>query len=85
MTVGLESGLGGTIGNSIVGLKVTPIKGENRKLTFIESLLRHLVDPIDMFSFIGILLIMKTQKNQRLGDLLAETVVVKVKNFKKVQ
>ncbi|WP_231717792.1 RDD family protein [Nonlabens sp. YIK11] len=29
MTVGLESGLGGTIGNSLVGLKAIPLSGVN--------------------------------------------------------
>lgn len=38
MTVGLESGLGETIGNSLVGLKAIPLSGKNRNLTFGESL-----------------------------------------------
>src|SRR5690554_8167582 len=71
MTVGLESGLGGTIGNSIVGLKAIPISGQNRKLTFGQSFKRHFLDPVDMFffGFVGIITIKNTDKNQRLGDL----------------
>ena len=70
MTVGLETGLGGTIGNSLVGLKAIPKNGTNRKLTFSESFKRHLLDPIDMFFFglIGIITIKNTEKNQRVGD-----------------
>ena len=66
MTVGLESGLGGTIGNSLVGLKAIPLSGSNRKLTFGESFKRHLLDPIDMFFFglVGIITIKNTEKNQ---------------------
>ncbi|NCT16567.1 MAG: RDD family protein, partial [Flavobacteriales bacterium] len=51
MTVGLEIGLGATLGNSIAGLKAIPMSGQNRKLTFGQSLKRHLLDPVDMFFF----------------------------------
>lgn len=83
MTVGLESGLGGTIGNSIIGLKAIPISGQNRKLSFGQSFKRHLLDPIDMFFFglPGIITIKNTDKNQRIGDLWAKTIVVKTKNI----
>jgi uncharacterized RDD family membrane protein YckC len=83
MTVGLESGLGGTIGNSIVGLKAIPISGQNRKLTFIQSFKRHLLDPIDMFFFglVGIITIKNTPHNQRVGDLWAKTIVVPMKTL----
>jgi uncharacterized RDD family membrane protein YckC len=83
MTVGLESGLGGTIGNSLVGLKAIPASGINRKLTFGESLKRHLLDPIDMFFFglVGIITIKNTDKNQRVGDIWAKTIVVPMKSL----
>lgn len=83
MTVGLESGLGGTIGNSLVGLKAIPINGTHRKLTFAESFKRHLLDPIDMFFFglVGIITIKNTEKNQRVGDLWAKTIVVSMKTL----
>jgi len=83
MTVGLEIGLGGTLGNSLVGLKAIPIDGENRKLTFIESLKRHLLDPIDMlfFGIVGIVTINKSDKHQRIGDKWADTIVVKMSDF----
>ena len=81
MTVGCESGLGGTVGNSIVGLKAIPISGQNRNLTFGESFKRHLMDLVDMFFFglVGIVIIKSTDKNQRVGDLWGKTIVVKMK------
>lgn len=85
ITVGLECGLGGTIGNSIVGLKAIPISGINRNLTFGESFKRHLLDPIDMFffGFVGIIAIKNTERNQRVGDLWAKTIVVPMKSLDK--
>jgi len=87
MTVGLEIGLGATLGNSIAGLKAIPISGQNRKLTFGQSLKRHLLDPVDMFFFglPGIITIKNTDKNQRIGDLWAKTIVVKEKKLTEIQ
>ena len=78
MTVGIEIGMGATIGNLILGLKAIPKSGINRKLTFAESLKRHLLDPIDMFFFglVGIITIKNTDLNQRVGDLWGKTIVV---------
>jgi len=78
MTVGIEIGIGATIGNLILGLKAIPKSGINRKLTFVESLKRHLLDPIDMFFFglVGIITIKNTELNQRVGDLWGKTIVV---------
>jgi uncharacterized RDD family membrane protein YckC len=83
MTIGFEIGIGATIGNFILGLKAIPKSGINRKLTFSESLKRHLLDPIDMFFFglVGILTIKNTDLNQRVGDLWGQTIVVKKENL----
>ena len=51
MTVFLEMNYRGTIGNLMVGLRAIPLDGENRKLTFLESFKRHLLDPIDFCFF----------------------------------
>ena len=82
LTVGFEIGLGATLGNLIVGLKPVSKNDPNRKLTFTESLKRHLLDPIDMFFFglVGIITIKNTDLNQRVGDLWAKTIVVSIKN-----
>ncbi|MFV0181299.1 RDD family protein [Empedobacter falsenii] len=73
-----ETVLNSTFGNLIVGLK--PININTKKnVTIKQSFLRHLVDPIDMmfFGLIGIILIKNSETNQRLGDILAKTKVVK--------
>ena len=93
MTIGIEQLMGETLGNSLVDLKPVSIKptlnltfkGSNQKLTFGQSFKRHLLDPIDMFLFglIGILTIKNSEKNQRLGDMWAQTIVMKASELKK--
>ena len=75
---GFETILNSTLGNLIVGLKPVNINTE-KNITIKESFLRHLVDPIDMscFGIIGIILIKNSETNQRLGDILAKTKVIK--------
>ena len=79
MTVGLEQLFGVTIGNFLAGLKPVSINGVDRKLSFGQSLIRHLLDPVDMFFFglVGILTIKNSDKHQRVGDIVAKTIVVK--------
>ncbi|MEP0265068.1 RDD family protein [Dokdonia sp.] len=79
ITVGIEISVGATIGNLILGLKAIPMNGQYRKLTFIESLKRHIMDPVDMifFGLVGVIVIKNTEKNQRIGDLWAKTIVIK--------
>lgn len=80
-TVLMEQLTGATLGNGIMSLKPVHEKGANNKPDFFQSLKRHLLDPIDMFFFgiPAIIAIKNTPKKQRLGDLWAKTVVVKVK------
>ncbi|MGY0393318.1 RDD family protein [Bizionia sp. KMM 8389] len=96
MTVGIEQWFGATLGNFLVGLKPVSIqkssenstfRGTNEKLTFGQSLKRHLLDPVDMFFFglIGIVTIKNTDKNQRLGDIWGNTIVVKTPKFNKTE
>ena len=92
MTVGFEQWFGATLGNLLVGLKPISIQesadnlnfSEINKLTFGQSLKRHLLDPIDMFFFglIGIITIKNTDRNQRLGDIWANTIVIKTSDIK---
>ena len=79
ITVGMEQFFGKTIGNSICGIKPISLCADNQRLSFAQSLKRHLLDMIDMsmFGLIGILLIKNTEKNQRFGDIWAKTTVVK--------
>ena len=78
MTIGLELCFGATLGNLIVGLKPIPINNDGNEIGFTQSFKRHFLDMIDMFCFglVAYIAIKNTEKNQRLGDLWAKTVVV---------
>ena len=84
MTIGAEQLFGRTLGNYAVDLQPFSIENMNKKLTFGQSFKRHLLDPIDMFFFglVGILLIKNTENNQRLGDVWAKTIVINTKGQK---
>jgi uncharacterized RDD family membrane protein YckC len=74
----LEQFFGQTLGNAIVNLKPVGIQ-TNQKPTLTQSFKRHLVAPIDLFvlfGLVGYLTIKNTDKNQRLGDLWAKTIVI---------
>lgn len=86
MTIGIEQLMDETLGNSLFYLKSISIKensysnfkDSNLKPTFEQSFKRHLLDPINMFFFglNGILTIKNSEKNQRLGDMWAKTIVM---------
>jgi len=81
MTVGAEQLFGVTLGNYTMDLKAIPINDNENNLSFGQSLKRHILDPIDMFFFgiVGIITINNTEKNQRLGDIWAKTIVIDTK------
>ena len=74
----MEATLGWTIGKRIIGLRVAELDGS--RVTFRGALIRNLVRPLDssflLPMFLGMSLIMATRRRQRLGDLLARTMVV---------
>ncbi len=72
--------LGATLGNALVGLKPQSLTKSNGELSLSQSIKRHLFDPIDMFPFglIAIITIKNTDRNQRLGDIWAKTIVTEV-------
>ncbi len=75
---GTECFFTATLGHWLVGLKV--IEEGGLKADFLQTIKRRLADIIDIF-FFGIpamISINKTVNNQRLGDLWAETIVVRV-------
>lgn len=74
--------LGATLGNALVGLKPQSLTKSNGELSLSQSIKRHLFDPIDMFPFglIAIITIKNTDRNQRLGDIWAKTIVTEVEN-----
>jgi uncharacterized RDD family membrane protein YckC len=75
----LEGTSGQTLGKRVISIKVTKETGES--LSFVDALIRTLCRIIDMLPtlyIIGIILILVTEKNQRIGDLAAHTIVVQV-------
>lgn len=75
----LEGSSGQTIGKRMVGIRVVTSKG---RITYREAYLRTLGRFVDGFLFylIGFLLIILTKKGLRLGDRMAGTRVVPVRD-----
>lgn len=68
-------------------MKLTVVKSNGSKISFGDVFKRRIVDPIDIL-FYGIpalICICNTPKFQRLGDLLADTVVVKKSDIIKTE
>lgn len=73
----MEWAFGWTVGKRIVGLKVTELDGS--RLSFRGALIRNLLRLIDCHLYtviLGIALVLKTRRRQRLGDLLGKTMVI---------
>lgn len=72
----IEAIRGQTLGKLILGLRVVTMNGN--KISFGQAFKRHVVDIIDFFFFgiVAIILIKNTPGNQRLGDIIAKTIVV---------
>lgn len=70
-------GGGRTPGKRATGLRV--VRSGGRPVTFVRSMLRNIMRVIDAFAFyfVGMVTIFITNKNQRLGDLAADTLVVR--------
>ncbi len=73
----MEWAWGWTVGKRIIGVRVTEADGA--RLTFRGALVRNLVRPLDaqfpLGVFLGTSVLMITRRRQRLGDLLARTLV----------
>jgi uncharacterized RDD family membrane protein YckC len=68
---------GQTIGKALFGIKT--VKEDGSKIKFRDSFLRHLLDLVDYFPFLGIcgmIVASNNDKKQRVGDLVAKTIVV---------
>lgn len=76
-----ESIRGQTLGKLLVGLRVVSKNG--RPISFGQAFKRHLVDMIDFFFFgiVAVIIIKNTPDHQRLGDLLAKTIVIGGETF----
>lgn len=74
----LEGTLGATLGKRLVKIKVVKEDGSACGIgpAFVRTLLRF-IDALPFLYIIGLVLIARLEKKQRLGDRLAGTVVVK--------
>lgn len=75
-----ECKLGATPGKMVIGLRVIKTDGEvcDCKAAVIRTICRI----IDNFFFIGVLIMLFSKRNQRFGDHMANTVVIKAKSIK---
>ncbi|MBK7806368.1 MAG: RDD family protein [Saprospiraceae bacterium] len=71
----MEFRSGQTIGKRVLKIKV--VKQGFTLATFTDSLLRHLFDIIDIFALVGLFLTQANNKNQRIGDQVARTIVIR--------
>jgi len=71
-----ESITGQTLGKKILEIRVINISGQSASLG--STIVRRLLDTVDFFLFglVGILVIRNSDKYQRIGDQVANTVVV---------
>jgi len=78
---GIESfNNGQTLGKAM--LKVRTLKEDGSRVNFGTSFIRHLFDMIDYFPFLGIIGLIvagNNNKTQRVGDLVAKTIVVEAR------
>lgn len=71
---------GQTLGKKAIGIKVVRMDGEQPSI--IDYLLRavfHIVDTLFSSGIVGAMLISSTSKSQRLGDMTANTAVIRIK------
>ncbi len=71
---------GQTLGKKAVGIKVIKLNGKEGTASdyFIRALF-HFIDTVLSVHVLGAIMILSTDKSQRLGDLAANTAVIKVK------
>ena len=72
-----EAFLDGTVGHQLMKLEVVTISG--RKPSFSQTLVRRIFDAIDItwcFGLLAFILVYNTDNSQRIGDILAKTIVI---------
>ena len=74
----MEAYVGWTVGKRILGMRVADVSGNKIGLSklIVRNILR-LVDGLPAFNILGIILIATSQREQRFGDRVARTYVVK--------
>ncbi len=74
----MEGFVGWTIGKKMLRMRV--VDEEGKKIGIMKSLFRNvlrLVDGLPAFNILGAVMISATPKNQRLGDFIAKTTVIR--------
>lgn len=66
---------GQTLGKWVIGIKV--VNQSNRRPGILGSVIRHVLDPVDIFLLVGYFIAHKNINKQRIGDMLAHTIVVR--------
>ena len=76
---------GQSLGKRLLNIRVVKADGSTPSLS--SYLLRWLLFPIDLpiTGGLGVIVILLTKNHQRLGDLAAGTMVIKEKNYRKIQ
>ena len=80
----MEAYVSWTVGKRIMGMRVVDLSGN--KIGLSKSIIRNilrLVDGLPAFSILGIILIISSPREQRFGDRIAKTYVVKNKEKKR--
>ena len=75
---GLEATTGATIGKRLLGLRV--VMADGSPIDWTSSIIRNVLRIIDFlpaFYLLGAIFVWSTEKNQRIGDLGANTVVIR--------
>lgn len=75
----IESVLKGTLGKRLMGLRVFSL--DNEPLKFSQVFKRRICDTLDIcwcFGLLGFILMKNTINNQRLGDIWAKTIVMRI-------
>ena len=74
----LEATRGQTVGKMIVGLRV--VKADGTALSYGPAALRtalRIVDGLPFFYLLGFIVVVSSQRGQRIGDMVASTLVVR--------
>lgn len=74
----MEGTTGQTIGKRLIGTRVVTVDGS--PISMGSAAIRNLLRIVDTFFFglVGLVLIIVTQKKQRVGDMAANTVVIEI-------
>jgi len=67
---------GQTFGKNIMNIRVVSSNGE--KAGVFQYIIRNLIRPVDYLFGLGLIVMIATEKDQRLGDLAAGTIVIKL-------